>query len=138
MNIKNTAYLVATGAYLFASAPKAFAQQTVGIQPPGNIGIGIVSPNQLIRFGLYAVFTIAVLLALIYLLWGAINWIMSGGDKEKVGAARSKIIAAIVGLVLVVLSFFILNLVLVLLTGNGIQDLCIPSLASETCGEDKL
>ncbi len=133
MNIKQITISLATTAYLFASAPAAFAEEKVGLNPPGNIGITNISPNQLIRFGLYAVFVIAVILALIYLLWGAINWIMSGGDKEKVGAARSKIIAAIVGLILVVLSFFILNLVLTLLTGNGINELCIPSLAKDNC-----
>jgi hypothetical protein len=58
---------------------------------------------------------------------------MSGGDKEKVSGARAKMVAAMIGLILVVLSFFILNFVLTLLTGGGIDSLCIPSLEKPEC-----
>jgi len=38
------------------------------------------------------------ILTLMYLLWGGIDWIMSGGDKAKYEGARSRITAAILGL----------------------------------------
>jgi len=129
MNIKKVVYLLASGAYLFASAPRVLASDTK-IDLEGSLfslGEG-VKPQQLVSFAINAVFVIAILLALIYLIWGGINWIMSGGDKEKVGAARSKIIAAIVGLILVILAYVILNFVLVLFTGNGINGLTLPTL----------
>ncbi|MGD9129405.1 MAG: hypothetical protein PVJ09_02885 [Candidatus Woesebacteria bacterium] len=40
----------------------------------------------------------ATILVLLYLIWGAIEWITSGGDSGKVQKARDKIIQAIIGL----------------------------------------
>ncbi|MDP3987569.1 MAG: hypothetical protein Q8P80_00290, partial [Candidatus Levybacteria bacterium] len=45
-------------------------------------------------------FIIAVVVALIFLIYGGIKWIVSGGDKTAVESARNHIIAAIVGLVI--------------------------------------
>lgn len=52
---------------------------------------------------------IAVLIALFFLILGGIRWITSGGDKAKVDSARQTITAAIVGLVIAFLAFFILS-----------------------------
>lgn len=49
--------------------------------------------------------TVAVLL---YLFWGAIEWITAGGDKGKVEKAREKMTQAIIGLVVLVSSAAIL------------------------------
>ena len=57
-------------------------------------------------------FIIAIIIALIYLIWGGIKWIMSGGDKSALQAAREHVIAAIVGLVVIFLAYFIVNFVL--------------------------
>lgn len=42
--------------------------------------------------------------------WGAIQMILSGGDKEAIAKARSKITWAIIGVVLMALSFLIFAL----------------------------
>ena len=57
-------------------------------------------------------FVIASLIALAYLIWGGIKWIISQGDKQGVEDARNHIIAAVVGLVLIFLSYLIINLVI--------------------------
>ena len=44
--------------------------------------------------------TIGAILLLIYLVWGAIQWITSGGDKGKVESARNKITQAIIGIII--------------------------------------
>lgn len=44
---------------------------------------------------------IAALLAFVYLVWGGIEWISSGGDKAGMEAAKSRITAAFVGLFIV-------------------------------------
>ena len=41
------------------------------------------------------------------LITGAFNWITSGGDKENVGKARSRIINALIGLLVLALAFLI-------------------------------
>ena len=58
-------------------------------------------------------FIIAGLVALLYLLLGALSWITSGGNKESVDKAREKIQAAVVGLILI---FVVLALVIVIET----------------------
>ncbi|MCC6711005.1 MAG: hypothetical protein IT416_01495 [Candidatus Pacebacteria bacterium] len=45
------------------------------------------------------IMVIAAVMVLIFLLWGAIEWITSGGDKGKTEAARNKITQAIIGLI---------------------------------------
>lgn len=66
--------------------------------------LGFKIPNlaQILTFIIRMFFVIAGLLALFYLLLGALEWVTSGGDEEKTGAARKKIVAAVIGLILVV------------------------------------
>lgn len=45
-----------------------------------------------------AIIIAGALATLVYLLWGAFDWLTSEGDKEKYSAARSKIIHAIAGM----------------------------------------
>jgi hypothetical protein len=52
---------------------------------------------------------LGVVLSLIYLALGAISWITSEGDKQKLAQAKSRITFSIIGLVVVFLSFFIIN-----------------------------
>lgn len=54
---------------------------------------------------------IAFLLSFIYLVLGGLAWITSGGDKAGVEAARNKIIAAIVGLIIVASGWAIFSLI---------------------------
>lgn len=90
-----------------ASAAPVFAQVDVGIKAP-TVGINPITPiGTVLSNGLIVVFVIAALLVLFFLVWGAFDWITSGGDKEKVGGARKKIFAAIIGLVLLALAFLI-------------------------------
>jgi len=56
-------------------------------------------------------FVVAVLIALAFLIYGGVKWIMSGGDKSAVEGARNMIVAALVGLVITFLSYFILQIV---------------------------
>lgn len=53
--------------------------------------------------------TIGCFLIVIYIVWAGIQWITSGGDKAKLTAARSKLTWAIIGLVVIFSSFFIIS-----------------------------
>lgn len=75
------------------------------------------------------IFIIAVIIALIWLVIGGIKWITSSGDSGKVEAARNQIIAAVIGLVVVFLSFFILNFVLTVFgIEGGVTGITIPTI----------
>lgn len=52
-----------------------------------------------------------VMLALSYLIYGAVMWITSQGDKQKLESARKTIVYAIVGLVLTLFAFIIVQFI---------------------------
>lgn len=66
--------------------------------------------------------------ALIFIIIGGIKYITSGGDPKQAGAARQVITYALIGLVLILLSFAIVNF-LAFLTGAG----CITDFGFDTC-----
>src|SRR3989339_2071546 len=69
-----------------------------------NIGGGgdpVASLGVFIGWGINIFITIAGIFMLIYLLWGAFDWISSAGEKEKLGKAQNKITNALIGMVLV-------------------------------------
>jgi len=71
------------------------------------------------------IIVLAVIIALLYLLYGGIKWVTSGGDKEKVESARNHITAAIVGLIIVFLAIFVISIVLALF-GLSLTNLALP------------
>ncbi|HYD34890.1 MAG TPA: hypothetical protein VD999_02385 [Vitreimonas sp.] len=68
------------------------------------------------------VMVIAALLVFMYLIWGGIEWITSGGDKGQTEKARSKITAAVIGLIILAASYAILTLVLRFLGFTDLND----------------
>jgi len=114
------------------SVPQADAQ---GLCPKGGdfgnlCNINANNAGGIVGSFIQLLLVIAILLSLVFLLWGGIRWISSGGDKGKVSQARSTIMAAIIGLIISLLAFFIVNLVLMFLTGQGISNMKIPQLWS--------
>lgn len=101
-----------TAGYLTFAFP-AFAISEVSACPvddfAGLCGLGF---NNVIGPLITTIFIIAIIAALLYLVWGGFKWLTSGGDKAGVQTAREHIVAAIVGLVIIFLAYFILNLVL--------------------------
>lgn len=79
----------------------------------GKVDVKFTIPgfDQVLGFILRFFFIVAGLVALVYLLLGALAWITSGGNKESVDKAREKIQAAIIGLILI---FVVLAIVVVI------------------------
>lgn len=86
--------------------PQGFAQTFSGLL------------NGLLSF----VLIISALLVLFFLISGGFDWITSGGDKGKTEKARSKIVAAVIGIVIVASSFAILQLVIRFLGFTSLED----------------
>jgi hypothetical protein len=81
-----------------------------------NIPAGyFVDFNTMVTTILQIVLVLSVLLVLFQLISAGVNWISSGGDKAKTDSARSRIVAAVVGLILVVASWAIFLFILQLL-----------------------
>lgn len=68
------------------------------------------------------VMLIAALLVLLYLIWGAFDWLTSGGDKGKIDSARQKITAAIIGLIILSASYAMTILVVRFLGFKDLND----------------
>lgn len=68
-----------------------------------NIGTFITAAIQL-------AFVIAIIVALAMLIWGAVQWIFSGGEKEAVDKARTRITNALIGLAILAVAFAIITL----------------------------
>jgi hypothetical protein len=82
------------------------------IQPPQNIpsgGINVV--EKLFKNSFSLMIILCIVLALIFIILGGIQWITSGGDKTKLQAARSKLTWSIIGLVIAFSAFFIVALI---------------------------
>lgn len=75
-----------------------------------NMG-GIDVLSRFIQSAVGLTFVIAIVSFLFLILWGAVQWITSGGDKGAVQAAQSKISNAIIGLIVLFATFAILALV---------------------------
>ena len=52
----------------------------------------------------------AAILCLAFIIWGGIDWVMSGGDKAKYEEARNKITAALIGLAVTALAWLLWRL----------------------------
>lgn len=66
-----------------------------------------------------ALITVGGLAVLIFFLWGALEWIMAGGDTGKMQKARDKITQSIVGLVILVSSFTLIAFISRLFFGDA-------------------
>lgn len=83
-----------------------------GVSDPLGGKFGTV--GEIISALLTPIFALAAMLALLFLIWGGIRYMMSRGDPKAVDAARSTITSAVIGLLIVLLSatiFFIISTV---------------------------
>jgi len=92
----------------FLSPALTFAADPIQIQKPAGVGFSTI--GNFISNILTVVFSIAILAVLVMLIWGAFEWITSGGDKEAVGKARGKIINALIGLAVLAVAFALARL----------------------------
>lgn len=106
----------AASAMLYVTPVFAQAKQKVELCPKDS-EFNVLCNLQYANLGKYIgtiisiILGIAVIIALFFLIYGGIKWILSGGDKGGVEAARNTIVAAIVGLVITFLAFLIINIV---------------------------
>ena len=79
-------------------------------------------------------FTAAFILFAVMLLWGGIEYILSGGDKEKATVAKARLTHALMGIGFTLLVFAIINLVGYLF-GVDLLKLRIPQLYTSSITE---
>lgn len=84
----------------------AFAQFTVNV--PNGVPLNQTLSKGIIPGVIQLLLLVAFVLALVFLILGGISWVSSGGNKEGLENARKKVTYSIIGLVIVLLSFFLI------------------------------
>lgn len=98
--------------------PKAYAADPPGLDIGKNFGYGnFTSLGQVVSQLVVPLFSLAAFVVTWYFLWGAFDWITSEGDKQRVADARNKITQAIIGFIILIFAFFILQFILYKLFG---------------------
>lgn len=83
--------------------------QLVQVNRP-DIGFQIPTFSVALTFMIRFFFVIAGIAALFYMLWGAFDYVISGGDEKKTGGAQKKITSAVIGI------FFIIAALVIIVT----------------------
>lgn len=87
----------------------AVEEITLGANQPGGVKTTTSVGNIISNF-LLIMFIVGGLAVLVFILWGAMDWITAGGDKEKLSNARKKIVNSLIGLAILALAGFIVSL----------------------------
>jgi hypothetical protein len=109
---------------LLLSAVPVSAQVDISVSKPPNLRID--NPGKLIGGVIGLVLVVSALAAFIFLIWGGVQWITSGGDKAGVEGAQHKIQAALLGLFIVFAAWAIM-LVAGQFLGFDLSNLKIPT-----------
>ena len=100
-----------------------------GFQVPCFQDIG-----QVVTFAINTLLFVSFIAALVFLIIGGIRWIMSGCDKEGTAKAKGTVTSALIGLVVVLGAWVLVNVALQLLTGKTLSTLTLPSLQETGVG----
>ncbi|MDO8557156.1 MAG: pilin [Candidatus Jorgensenbacteria bacterium] len=98
-----------------SSNPNAPKITTGGPTGPCSFCDGIIVTSNIINY----MVQIAILVTIVMIVYGAILMMTSAGDTSRFGSGRSKITSAIIGLVIVVLAWLLVNEVFHILTGGA-------------------
>ncbi len=110
------------------------------INPPGE-GYGInpspetstdVLVSKILSNVIVIIFSVSALIFIVMLVWGALEWVLSGGEKEKLQSAQKRITTAIVGFIILALVFLLARVIGTLIGFNPLQELRIPALGQGT------
>ena len=95
--------------YLLSTAPRALATIT-NTAVPGGSG-GDQSKQFAVTIGTLwqTIIIVGGLAFMMYFLWGAVNWILSGGEKGKLEEAKNHITQGLIGLAILVASYVIIK-----------------------------
>jgi hypothetical protein len=87
----------------------------VGIQPggPGELA-------SIINVGIDLAVVAAIFVCLFMLILSGFEWIFSQGDKQKIAQARQRLAMSILGLILIFLSFLIINVIYAFFFGSKV------------------
>lgn len=115
--------IVATLALVFATVPVAQADYNLdkGISDSkgDRVAEKVDDPQQLVKGIVNGILYFVGILSVIMLIWGGILYTTSSGDSNKVTTAKNTIMYAVIGLVVAIFAYAIVNFVLT--TSRGVS-----------------
>ena len=108
---------------LIAQVPKPLGGTINGIGKLGESAGGTSTFAKLISSAIGLITVVAFIYFMFILVSGAIAVISAGGDKGKMEDARGRITSGVIGVVIIVAGFFVLDLIARLLGIEGILNL---------------
>lgn len=94
---------------MMSIVPAAYAAPALTVDQPA--GFKITDIGKLVTSALSIALIVAGILVFAFLVWGGIEWITSGGDKQKTESAKNRITAALVGLAIVAASWALMKII---------------------------
>lgn len=110
-------YSAAAASAIAANPRGVFAQaglnDSVGVasNDPRFAGLNNIRPSNFVSAAINFMLGAAGVIAFIFLLWGGLQWILAGGDKEGTEKARKKITSALIGLAIVFSAYALLFII---------------------------
>ncbi len=105
--------LALVGVVAFLSSPVLAAELNLGLEP---VGAEIALPIADIRVVIVRIINIALgflgILVVLLMLYGGFTWMTAGGDEKKIETAKKIITNAVIGLIIIILSFAISSFIL--------------------------
>jgi TRAP-type C4-dicarboxylate transport system permease small subunit len=118
--------------------PTAVFANLSDVVDPTNLIKKFSSLGDIIQHLLPFLFGLAAMLALLFLIWGGIKYMMAQGDPKQLDAAKNTITGAIIGLVVVLSVTLIFFIIKVLLNINVFGQVVVPAYAATEIDISKL
>ena len=93
---------------------------SVPIKAPTELPTGGLegAGTNLVQLTINLIFVFGIILAIVFIFYSGIQWIMSGGEKQKLQNARNRLVYSFVGLIVIAIAFAIINIIVTLFAGN--------------------
>lgn len=90
------------------------------VEGPSGIPTGGLEGHgtNIIQVTINLLFVFGIIIAIVFIFISGIQWIISGGEKQKLQNARNRLVYSFVGLIVITIAFAIVNIIVTLIGGN--------------------
>src|SRR6056297_209109 len=112
LNKKKIFVLLFLAVFFFLSAHSVWAQPDVGREYAEETGLGDTDPREILVNFVNIAFTFLAIVAVIIIIYAGYLWMTSGGNSERIEKAKKVLLGAVIGLILILSSFAIVNFII--------------------------
>ena len=95
------------------------AQDGAEAAKPDGVPTELIGPEGIFTEITNTILFVVGIVSIIMLIWGGLRYVVSGGDSKKVTDAKNTILYAIIGLIIALLAYAIVNFVLSAIGGES-------------------